>query len=76
MEYRKGLIKKKAQVLFENKLNCTDSFFGRDKFNNSVIVNSKENLIGKIRDVIITNGNHNTLKGEILKNETNREFAA
>ena len=41
-----------------------------------MIANSKENLIGKIRDVIITNGNHNTLKGEILKNETNREFAA
>ena len=76
MKYRKGLFKKKAQVLFENRLNGTDSFFGRDKFNNSVIANSKENLIGKIRDVIITNGNHNTLKGEILKNETNREFAA
>ena len=76
MKYRKGLLKKKAQVLFENRLNGTDSFFGRDKFNNSVIANSKENLIGKIRDVIITNGNHNTLKGEILKNETNREFAA
>ena len=76
MKYRKGLFKKKAQVLFENRLNGTDSFFGRDKFNNSVIANSKENLIGKIRDVIITNRNHNTLKGEILKNETNREFAA
>ena len=76
MKYRKGLFKKKAQVLFENRLNGTDSFFGRDEFNNSVIANSKENLIGKIRDVIITNGNHNTLKGDILKNETNREFAA
>ena len=76
MKYRKGLFKKKAQVLFENRLNGTDSFFGRDQFNNSVIANSKENLIGKIRDVIITNGNHNTLKGDILKNETNREFAA
>ena len=76
MKYRKGLLKKKAQVLFENRLNGTDNFFGRDKFNNSVIANSKENLIGKIRDVIITNGNHNTLKGDILKNETNREFAA
>ena len=76
MEYRKGLFKKKAQVLFENRLNETDSFFGRDKFNNSVIVKSKENLIGEIRDVVIKDGNHNTLKGEIIKNETNREFAA
>ena len=76
MEYRKGLFKKKAQVLFENRLNETDSFFGRDRFNNSVIVKSKENLIGEIRDVIIEDGNHNTLKGEIMKNETNREFAA
>tara|TARA_Y100000768_G_C23965609_1_gene677684 strand:- start:160 stop:1455 length:1296 start_codon:yes stop_codon:yes gene_type:complete len=76
LKYRKGLFEKKAQVLFENRLNDTDSFFGRDKFNNSVIAKSKENLIGEIRDVFITSGDHNTLKGEILENETNREFAA
>ncbi len=76
MEYRKKLFKKKAEVLFENRLNGTDSFFGRDKFNNSVIVNSKENLIGQIKDVLINSGNHSTLKGEIIKDETNREFAA
>ena len=76
MEYRKKLFKKKAEVLFENRLNGTDSFFGRDKFNNSVIVNSKENLIGQIKDVLINSGNRSTLKGEIIKDETNREFAA
>ena len=76
MEYRKGLFKKKAQVLFENRLKDTDSFFGRDRLNNSVIVKSKENLIGEIRDVVIKDGNYNTLKGEIIKNEINREFAA
>ena len=54
----------------------TDSFFGRDKFNNSVIVKSKENLIGELRDVFITNGNQNTLKGEIINSENNKEFAA
>ena len=76
MEYRKGLFKKKAQVLFENRVNDTDSFFGRDKFNNSVIVKSKENLIGELRNVFITNGNQNTLKGEIINSEINKEFAA
>ena len=48
----------------ENKKN----FFGRDKYSNSVIINTSENLKGKIKEVYISGGNQNTLYGEINKN--------
>ena len=32
------------------------SFFGRDQFSNSIIVKTKENLKGKIKEAIITGG--------------------
>ena len=52
-------------MLFENKLKNKDEFFGRDEYSNSVIVKTKENLKGKIKEVKIKGGNQNTLFGEI-----------
>ena len=43
-------------------------FFGRDEYSNSVIINTSENLKGKIKEVLISGGNQNTLYGEINKN--------
>ena len=76
MQYRRDLFNKKFLVLFENKVKNKDAFFGRDQYNNSVIVNTQENLIGKIKEVKITGGNLNTLFGEINSKFKNRDVAA
>ncbi len=47
INYRKELINKNAKVLFENKVKNENKYFGRDEYFNSVIVESKSNLIGK-----------------------------
>ena len=74
--YRMSLIHSKAKVLFENKVKGEGKFFGRDEYFNSVIVNSDENLIGKIKDVKINQCNQNTLFGEVIFNKNYKENAA
>ena len=44
--------------------------------NNSVIVKSQSDLVGKIEEVDILDGNQNTLFGKIHHNLNNKEFAA
>ena len=61
--------------MFENRMKETNKFFGRDKYLNSVITESNENLIGETKDIKIIEGNQTTLYGEI-KNIDNRDFAA
>ncbi len=75
-QYRENLINKTANVLFENKINNEKKYFGRDEFFNSVIVESNDNLIGKIENVKILRGNHNTLYGEIIANSNQKSYAA
>ena len=75
-KYKKSLINKKLLVLFENKISGKDKFFGRDEFSNSVIVKSNENLIGKLVEVNIIDGNQNTLFGTIDRKLDKKEFAA
>ena len=76
MDYRRKLFNKKCTVLFENKVKDRDEYFGRDEFFNSVIVRSKENQSGKLKEVLITHGNHNSLFGEIDHKITKKNFAA
>ena len=76
MDYRKKLFDKKSLVMFENDLRDKKKFFGRDEFFNSVIVSSKSNLKGKIKDVKIIGGNLNTLFGELSVNQDKKSFAA
>jgi len=64
--YRKNLVNTTAQVLFENKIKDENKYFGRDEYFNSVIVNSSQNLTGKIKKVKIDQHNYNTLFGEII----------
>ena len=75
-KYRETLIGGISNVLFENKTKEGSKYFGRDEYLNSVIVKSKENLVGKIKKVKITSGNHNTLYGEILLNLNQDNYAA
>ena len=76
LTYRKTLFNQTSKVLFENKSKDKNQFFGRDEFQNSVIVKTEENLKGKIRDVKIIDGNQNTLFGEIVQKIDKKEFAA
>ena len=68
-KYKEGFLEKSIEVLFENKLDNQDKYFGRDKFLNSVIVQSAEDLTGQILDIKINSFNHNSLFGKILSNE-------
>ena len=63
-------------ILFENKTKDQNKYFGRDEYFNSVIVESNENLVGKIKNIRITKVNQNTLFGEISSKLVQREFAA
>ncbi len=72
---KESFLNKPTEVLFENKMKNQNRYFGRDKFLNSIVVESKENLSGKLLDVKINNFNHNSLFGEVLNN-TNRNCAA
>ena len=63
--YHQELLNKKVEVLFENSINKDGKYFGRDKHANAVMVQSSQDLTGKIFDVKITNFNQNTLFGEI-----------
>ncbi len=78
--YKRDLLNKNVKVLFENRLKNSNQFFGRDEFFNSVIIQSKENLIGMTKKVKITQYNKNTLKGEInensYKHDQSKNFAA
>ena len=69
-----NLIKTEVDVKRSEKKDFVSKL--KDEFSNSVIVKSSENLIGKIKKVIITNGNHNTLFGAISKKENKKDFAA
>ena len=72
-DYKKRLLNKNLKVLFENRINHENQFFGRDEFFNSVIVQSKENLVGKIKKVKISQYNMNTLKGELAEKFDNNK---
>ena len=75
-EYREKLLAKTMPILFENKTKDQNKYFGRDEYFNSVIVESNENLVGKIKNIRITKVNQNTLFGEISSKLVQREFAA
>ena len=76
MEYRKNLFNKKSLVMFENRLNDGKGFFGKDEYSNPVIVQSRDNLAGKVVEVNITGGDKNTLIGKINKGVSKKDCAA
>ena len=61
----KSLIKKNINVLVENKIKSQNKLFGRNKYLNSVIIDGKDEHIGKLVNVHIDNYNQNTLFGKI-----------
>ena len=75
-KYRKKLINSTTSVLFENNTRGKDTYFGRDKYFNSVIVHSNKDLTGKIRNVKIDKCSKNTLFGNVILNDNSKEHAA
>ena len=75
INYRNHLVNKNSEVLFENKLENQEKYFGRDQYGDPVIVESKADLTGKILKVKINHFNKNSLFGEV-ENNNKRDFAA
>tara|TARA_B110000259_G_scaffold103738_1_gene119283 strand:- start:361 stop:1665 length:1305 start_codon:yes stop_codon:yes gene_type:complete len=67
---KKDFLNKSTEVLFENKMKNQNKYFGRDKFLNSIVVESDEDLTGQLLNVKINNFNHNSLFGEIFSNKS------
>ncbi len=72
---KKIFLNKSTEVLFENKMKDQNKYFGRDKFLNAVVVESNEDLTGQLLNIKINSFNHNSLHGEIIRDE-NKNFAA
>jgi tRNA-2-methylthio-N6-dimethylallyladenosine synthase len=64
---KKNFLNTSTEVLFENKMKSKNKYFGRDKFLNSVVVESNEDITGQLIEVNINNFNHNSLFGIINK---------
>ena len=75
-EYRETLLSKTMTVLFENETKEKNKYFGRDEYFNSVIVESNENLVNKVKKIKIIKINQNTLFGEIDMHSIQNNFAA
>ena len=75
-KYRKKLVNSTVSVLFENNSKGPNQYFGRDEYFNSVIVSSNENLTGKIKNVKIHRCNNNTLFGQLILDDKQKEYAA
>tara|TARA_Y100000591_G_scaffold37388_1_gene27574 strand:+ start:2546 stop:3904 length:1359 start_codon:yes stop_codon:yes gene_type:complete len=73
--YKKSLMGTFTRVLFENKVD-DQNYFGRDEFFNSVIVKSKKDIIGKVKNVRLEQCNQNTLFGELVQNNQKENVAA
>ena len=71
LNVNRSLKNKSVKVLVENKTKLKNKLFGRNKYLNSVIINGKEEYIGKLVNVYIDNYNQNTLFGKVtsLKNK-------
>ena len=67
LKYKKSLISSEIPVLFENSMNNKPkNYFGRDEFQNSVIINSRKNLIGLEKNIIVKKFNQQTIYGELI----------
>ena len=64
-EYKRRSLNKTLKVLFENKIK-ENYFFGRDEYQNSIIVNSKDDITRKIMYVKIIDFNLNTMTGHLV----------
>ncbi len=75
LNYKQNLLNSVVKVLFENKMkNEKNKYFGRDEYQNPVIVYSKKNITGQERDVVIKKFTQHTIYGELT--DTDKFLAA
>tara|TARA_Y100000816_G_scaffold177336_1_gene127985 strand:+ start:1999 stop:3354 length:1356 start_codon:yes stop_codon:yes gene_type:complete len=75
LDYKKKLLNKVVKVLFENKMSKEKyKYFGRDEYQNPVIVYSKNNIIGQEKRVLIKKFSQHTIYGELI--DTDKFLAA
>ena len=70
LNYKKKLLNQIVKVLFENKMikeKC--KYFGRDEYQNPVIVYSKKNIIGQEKRVLIKKFSQHTIYGELIDSD-------
>tara|TARA_B100000579_G_scaffold398062_1_gene378086 strand:- start:1184 stop:2539 length:1356 start_codon:yes stop_codon:yes gene_type:complete len=66
-DYKKKLLNQEVKVLFENKMiKEKDKYFGRDEYQNPVIVYSKSNIVGMEKKVHIKRFSQHTIYGELV----------
>ncbi len=69
LNYKKNLLNQIVKVLFENKMiKEKNKYFGRDEYQNPVVVNSKKNIIGQEKRVLIKKFSQQTIYGELIDN--------
>ena len=69
-DYKQKLINQEVNTLFENKVkNRKNFYFGRDEYNNPVVVCSNKNIIGQEKKVIIKEVSKQTIYGEVVNNK-------
>ena len=67
LSYKRDLLNQTIKVLFENKMTKEkDKYFGRDEYQNPVIVFSKKNLIGQEKGVLVKKFSQHTIYGELI----------
>ena len=66
--YKKSLLNKTLKILFENKVE-KDKYFGRDEFQNSVIIKSTKALIGLEKNIIVKEFSQQTIFGELIESD-------
>ena len=70
LNYKQTLLNQTVKVLFENKIiKEKNKYFGRDEYQNPVIVNSKKNIIGCEKKVIIKKFSQHTVYGELINTD-------
>ena len=76
INYKKSLKNRIVKVLFENRMKNKNKYFGRDEYLNPVVVECDDDLSGKVMQVKVSNYNQNTLFGELLSENSQKNYAA
>ena len=63
-------------MLFENRMKNKNKYFGRDESLNPVVVECDDDLSGEVMQVKVSNYNQNTLFGELLSENSQKNYAA
>ena len=66
INYNKSFIGKKIEVLFDRKGRYENQYIGRSIYNQSVFINSENNLIGNINEVTISRSTDFALEAKLL----------